>query len=305
MTRLVLGSANVLELDEMPGVGTGLLHAYDPVRVKEAIALTQATDAVFPYLKTGVRFWPFLLVARDLEGQGARASGARLKRIRAAQPAGRRNRGPGTLASFGAYRSMHAEIARGPDTALKRFLLDHRRTYDGRFEIFARHESAWRRALVATLGSPAAELARLLRVEKSNQNADVEENIALSDVERAISRALAARATSGRLWHACACYAFLRCMYGVRTSSAKVGLAFKSEEWAAQLARAIRSGKRAEARHFERYAGPIARAHERPPWGHLHRTLQKADRQIFSDLRFHTFANLYLRPSPLGYGRDG
>jgi hypothetical protein len=303
LIRLALGSANVLDLGGMPGMDSGVLHAHDPTRVKEAIALSAATDAVFPYLKTGVRFWPFLLVARDLDGKGWRAIGAHLKRIRAAQPLGRRNRGPGTPASFNAYRSMHQEVAQGRDTALKNFLLDRRRTYDGRFEIFARHERAWQKALVATMGSPAAEFAKLLVAQKK-RTVDAEEAIALSDVERSISDALAAHTTSGRLWHACACYAFLRCMYGVREASTKVVPAFKSEQWAAQLASAIRSGKRPEARLFERYAGPIDRAHERPPWGHLHRSLQRADRQIFSDLRFHTFANLYLRPSPRGYGRD-
>jgi hypothetical protein len=303
LIKLALGSANVLDLGAMPGVGSGVLHAHDPTRVKEAIELTGATDAVFPYIKTGVRFWPFLLVARDLDGKGARAIGAHLKRVRATQPIGRQNRGPGTLASFGAYRSMHAEVARGPNTALKRFLLDRRRTYDGRFAIFARHETVWRRALVATLGRAAAEFAKLLVVQQKRA-VDAEEVIALSDVERTISYALAAPSTSGHLWHACACYAFLRCMYGVRETSTKVVPAFKSEEWAAQLAAAIRMGKRPEARHFERFAGPIARAFERPPWGHLHRSLQKEDRQIFSDLRFHTFANLYLRPSPQGYGSE-
>jgi hypothetical protein len=303
LNTLALGSANVLDLSGMPGTQSDVLHAHDPTRVKEAIGLTKATDVVFPYLKTGVRFWPFLLLARDIDGLGPRAILAHLTRVRAAQPLGRQNRGPGTPASFGAYRSMYAEIGNGQDTALKRFLLDGRRAYDGRFAIFARHEMAWRKALVTTLGPSAAEFAKLLIAQRGRTVA-AEEAVALTDVERTISDALAAPATSGRLWHACACYAFLRCMYGVRETSTKVVPAFKSEDWAAQLASAIRSGKRDQARFFERYAGPIARAHERPPWGHIHRTLQKEDRQIFSDLRFHTFANLYLRPSPLGYGRD-
>jgi hypothetical protein len=116
---------------------------------------------------------------------------------------------------------MYAEVARGPDTALKRFLVDRRRKYNGRFAIFARHETAWRKALVATLGRAAAEFSRLLAVQKG-RTVDAEEAIALSDVERAISHALATPATSGCLWHACACYAFLRCMYGVRETPTTV-----------------------------------------------------------------------------------
>jgi hypothetical protein len=57
--KLTLGSANVLDLGAMPGAGNGILHAHDPARVKEVIGLTRAADAVFPYLKTGVRFWTF------------------------------------------------------------------------------------------------------------------------------------------------------------------------------------------------------------------------------------------------------
>jgi hypothetical protein len=52
---------------------------------------------------------------------------------------------------------LYAEVVRGHDAALKRFLLDRRRKYDGHFAIFARHETAWRNALVATLGRAVAK----------------------------------------------------------------------------------------------------------------------------------------------------
>jgi hypothetical protein len=192
---------------------------------------------------------------------------------------------------------MLRDIQEGPDSALKRFLLDHRHRYTGDFAIFTAHEKTWRNALVSSLGKGAKEFARLLKGEHKRRDGLSDDEIALSTAERAISQALASDETSSTLWHAAACYAFLRCMYGIDTVDGILS-PIKAADWAQNLLDAVSHSHHAEAGCFRNYRRAIVAARAKPPWARLHRRLRRRARKVFSDLRFHTFANLYLRPSP-------
>lgn len=63
----MFGSANILKLEKLPGRhNLGELAANDPIRVKQEIHLNEVSEKLFSTINTGVRYWPFLLVARDL-----------------------------------------------------------------------------------------------------------------------------------------------------------------------------------------------------------------------------------------------
>lgn len=149
-----------------------------------------------------------------------------------------------------------------------------------------------------TLGAPAKEFAKLLDDAKKAGTSS-SGGVRLSKTERAITWALESAGTSDALWHACACYAFLRCVYGVHDGR-KVTHREVAPRWAEQLERALRTGRRKPAGYFRPYAAAIAAAkrQDHAPWAQRHRQLLKSARQIFADLRFSTFENLYLRPTP-------
>ena len=161
VSLLGLGSANVLDLQSLPGAGQAKLYLNDPVRVKKEIGVEAVTDLVFPYVKTGVRYWPFLLVARDLEGKRRNVVETRLSSIKKHQRI--ESRGPGKWTSFGRYRSMYQAIP--DDSKLGKFLSHKGRVYRGDFAFFAGREKAWKAALLRTLGKSAQAFAGLLKEE--------------------------------------------------------------------------------------------------------------------------------------------
>jgi hypothetical protein len=304
---LFLGYSNILDITNLPGEGQEVHVPFnDPKRVKDDIGLADVSRALFSLVTTGVRFWPFLLVARDLEGRSDEAILRRLRRIRRNQPPRRQYIGPTTLGTLRPYRSMFSIIkanAENPRTEpLSSFLSDERRTYDGGLDLFERHAPTWKRLLVKSMGKPAAQFACFLREEqrKSNRADPDMEQITISVVERAITRALLDGTCAPLLWQGAAYYAFLRCMYGTSADGTMESDA-KRREWAEALLRALGGTKRVEARRLKRYDHAIRTSRRRAPWAKLSGKLRARDRVVLADLRFHVFANLYLRPSPRAF----
>jgi hypothetical protein len=300
---LTLGSANYLDLSGLPGRRSSEpLRIDDPRRVKKDIGITEAAEAVFPFLVSGVRFWPFLLVARDYVEKGITDKALqRLRGICGRQGLGRV--GPTARASFRAYVSMCRRLRdEGVGTPLERFIFDRRRDYRGD-PVTWNLESTWKKVFIQSLGPSAKSFAGILRDVEKRDAADSDADI--GNVERAIGIVLSDRRwrEDGRLWKAAACYAFLRCMYGVNTIDG-IRAHIKSEEWAARLRTALLCNPPVEGERLRRYLGPIRSAElGAPPWGKLARSLLADGRRVLADLRFHTFHSLYMRPTPRALAR--
>ncbi len=306
-TKLSIGLSNILDLEKLPGSRpAGPADFNDPVRVKKEIGVPEVNKALFPAITAGVRFWPFLLVARDHEGRSPRRIEKKLAWIRGEQP--RQNIGAGTLQTFRPYQSMYRNLAASDETfarPLKQFIDDRRRTYSGNFEIFRRNrnEKQWRKALVNLMGRPAKQFAKLLREEaKRAQNKVRRDQASVNLVERLIGRILKdqKRSYDPILWKGAACYAFLRCMYGINRVE-KVEPHVKAEDWATTLLDVLARTWRKEAEPLEKYRHAIRLSVSSPPWKKAHRQMKAENRKVLADLRFHVFYNLYLRPSPKGW----
>jgi hypothetical protein len=306
-----VGSANILILDSFPdGYAPTNLRLHDPIQVKTEIGLADVTERLFPFIAVGVRFWPFLLVARDVDDQSRRAVQSVLTRIqrnqrqRSGQP--RRSIGPGTVATFRPYRSMFRELndsKQQSTQALRCFLLDGRRRYHGDPTTFNRNRNSvqWSRLLIGAMGRPARQFAALLRHEQARRSTRAVGGVDV--VEQAITRILKDRRRryDPLLWRGAACYAFLRCMYGINEVEDGIRPHRQAGEWAKTLAEELRRTTRPEAVAFRKYIAAIQEAESKPPWGGMHRRLKERNRRVLASLRFFTFYSLSCRPVPDGW----
>ena len=164
---VLIGSANMLNLDDYPSRRTyENLDPNDPIMIKQNLGLNDVTERLFSTITTGVRYWPFLLVARDLRKTKSRqVIESSLKKIIFLQE--QKNIGPLKFSTFRPYRSMYRTLSRMRDVEsedLRCFVEDKRRKYDGNFAVFRSNgnEKNWKKTLVKSMGAPGRQFAKLL-----------------------------------------------------------------------------------------------------------------------------------------------
>jgi hypothetical protein len=299
--RELFGAANILECTEMLPLRRAWLGQYDPAAMREAIGVSEIQGNLFPTIRSGVRFWPFLLVAHELRDEGSRTRVEQhlrdlRRRQRRHQDRGRFARafGPRTATTFAAYRSMYRNVisSRTGDGASLRSFLYTRRRYRGDPSFFIDHAQEWRTALRRSMGAPGQQFARLLDrlyKEKSDSGA----------VDRAITKLLRTPSFDKWLRKAAFCYAFLRCVYGITASVEGIRSIFPSSAWAEMLARILREPP-ADLGVYARFLPLVKASVEKPALEHLHRRARSENGIVLSSLGFHVFYNLYVAHSPQG-----
>lgn len=300
-----LGSLNILSFSDLPdGRSNPELESNDPLHVKREIGLFEVNENLFATINSGVRFWPFVIVARDLDDTDSKQRiVGHLRRIRKKQPPQKQNVGPASMATFYFYRRMYRRLQErsDPDSKpLRDFVNDRRRSYDGDFNIFqcSHNTDKWKRALVKSMGVPGRELAKLLnRLKDKDDTEDI--------VEEAVSHILKNMSKYDPwLWKGAFCYAFLRCMYGINEIQGdefRVVSHYKATDWADILVQVLNSPKSAAPDRLKRYVSLIRKSKDSPPWKKITKSLKEQNRIVLSNLRFHAFYNLYVRPIPKGY----
>lgn len=309
-----IGSANVISLEKMPDRRElGKLAANDPIRVKQEICLNEVSKNLFSSINGGVRYWPFLLVARDLyhvrSDQRIITELYRIQRYHRKHYQKKRV-GPGTLATFQYYQSMYERLVdqndkdptvRKQSEELRKFVEDKRRKYVGDFDVFHRsgNERKWKKALIKATGIAGKQFAQLL-TEIENSNVDITRSTDI--VEQAITDILNNKAKfDSMLWYGAFCYAFLRCMYGINNIDG-IKLHSNAKDWANKLYEVLTSPMaKGIPINLKKYAHLIARAKKSPPWKNMTVTMQEDNRRVLSNLRFLVFYNLYIQPTPKGF----
>jgi hypothetical protein len=308
MAHIHIGTLNVFDFANLPdGRSNLILTANDPILVKREIGLLDVNDNLFTAINSGVRFWPFLLVSRDLDATNS--TQRILSELRRIQNIQQRNYqtsltiGPLSMSTFNFYRRMYRRLKERHDpdfTALRNFIEDRRRKYKGDFGIYRRNGNTkkWKRALVKSMGIPGRQFAKLL-----NELRDKDETEDI--VEEAITRILKHQNKYNEwLWKGALCYAFLRCMYGINkieVDEERVTRHIKASDWAEILVQVLSSPKTATPDRLKRYIPLIRRSKDSPPWKRTTKTLKDQNRIVLSNLRFNAFYNLYFRPIPTGY----
>jgi hypothetical protein len=94
-----------------------MLGKYDPAEMRKAIGVPELSESLFPTVLSGVRFWPYLLVAHELRDEKNKATVERKLRAihrkqRHYQDKGRyaREFGPSRFSTFVAYRRLYEKI---------------------------------------------------------------------------------------------------------------------------------------------------------------------------------------------------
>lgn len=301
MNMPIIGSLNIIKCDNLPdGRSNLLLAANDPIHVRREIGLAEVNENLFSTINSGVRFWPFLFVARDLDKtRSVQRIVSTLRSIQRNQP--QQNIGPASVNTFYYYRSMYRRLKDrdDPDSAdLRLFIQDRRKRYTGDFKTFSQNgnERKWKRALVKSMGVPGREFAKLLdSLRDKDDTEDIVEE-ALSIILRKISK------YDSWLWRGALCYAFLRCMYGIYESDSDKPTTHREvSEWADLLVHVLRSTRIGANDHLIRYIPLLEQSKKSPPWKKESVLLSKRNRRILSNLRFHAFYRLYLHPSPSFY----
>lgn len=307
--HFALGSANIVDMSKVRFEAVRRpIYISDPIRVAEILRVSDISSNLFPQLVIGVRYWPWLLVARDFQAKWNDASRGRrveadLEKIHQRMYTGSRysfgNRGPRSRSTFRLYESMYRKISdvESAGSLLHRFLRKETRGFDGfQYHIFNhRNTNGWRKALRNSMGRPAKQFAAILnKLEKENGD--------LYGPEPAITRVLQSylrdkSSVDEWLWKGCFCYALFRCLYGIIDPAAEKRKATKHDwhnEWV-RLLKAVLKRKRNHIpatwyRFREHLRG------DRPPFKVTHEKGER--RRILRTFRFYTFFYLYCRSVP-------
>jgi hypothetical protein len=296
------GTANLLKCtDLLPVSPRRTLGKYDPALMREAIGVPEIRERLFPTIQSGVRFWPYLLVAHQLRDEHSRLriektlQGLR-RRQRTHQDKGRYTRsfGPRSATTFAPYRSMYRNImaTQHVNAADLRSMLSMRSRYGGHPEFFLNNAHEWRKALRRSMGHPGQQFARLL---DSLYKEDSDSSI----VDRAITELLRKPGYDQWLRRGAFCYAFLRCVYGITTSIQGIRSFVAVSEWARLLARVLAKPP-APLSQYRRFLPLVEASIEKPALEHLHRRARADNGIVLASLGFHVFYNLYVAHSPQG-----
>lgn len=287
MYKLHFGSANFLDLSgERLKRPVAPLNIYDPIAVKAALGLN--TLEVFPLITVGVRWWPFLFLARDYQSRKA----PNLSPIVNRQKEVFRYGGPETASSFDRYKSMYWTICERrhikPTNALLAFIDDNHHSYDGSQAswIYRKYAKKWRALLRNSMGEPSIQYAKLLdRLNKKEQGP-----------EEAITHILKhPKQFPNVLWKGAFCYALLRCLYGVKETTDNIIPHYRSEEWHALLKKTLKSKGQHVPATWKQFLPHL----EHPKsFRHAHKKLAAIGRKVLSGLGFYTYHDLYIRHTP-------
>lgn len=277
------------------------LGLHDPARLRDSLQVTSLADAVFPGIVTGVRFWPFLLIARDLETNGKKPGAVRtLKKLKEIANKHKTDTrissatriGPKTLNSFRPYQSMYRTLLEKSEVKITQqlkpladFFTDRRRKYRGDLEFFLVNKKAWRSALYKSLGKPGKDFARL-----------IEQDDAIKTLWDAIEEILEKPKNFDLiLVEAASAYALLVCLYGQMENGQIYGGG--SRPLAKLLIKLI---KKMPDLPVKRYANllTLAAQSSQPPLAKIQLRARRENRRVLAMLRFGTFWNLYRRPCP-------
>ena len=122
------GTANFLKCtDLLPVPPRKMLGHYDPALIREAIGVPEIRERLFPTIQSGVRFWPYLLVAHELRNEQSRTriektlhGLRRRQRVSPGQrPIRQRAFGPRSATTFAPYRSMYRKVVSGRDANIE------------------------------------------------------------------------------------------------------------------------------------------------------------------------------------------
>lgn len=296
------GTANFLSCRELlPVSPRRMLGQYDPAAIREAIGVPEIRSRCFPTIPSGVRFWPYLIVAHELRDERSRNRIEKKlqdlrRRQRHHQERGHyvRQFGPRSLSTFGAYRSMYRNVRATQNgyAAALRTLLSTRRRYRGHPRFFIENAPVWRKALRRSMGRPGQQFARLLdRLYREDSDSSV--------VDRAITELLQKTTYDTWLRRAAFCYAFLRCVYGITASIQGIRSFYAVTHWAKLLSRILARPPRDLAR-YRRFLRLIQASVEKPALENLHRRARADNGIVLASLGFHVFYNLYVAHSPQG-----
>jgi hypothetical protein len=296
----LIGSANMLNLDDYPSTRTyENLDLNDPITIKKDLGLNEVTERLFSTIITGVRFWPFLLVARDLANTKSRqVIESALKKIKSVQE--QKNIGPLKFSTFRPYRSMYGNLSRKHDLEskdLRCFIQDKRRKYVGKFDVFRRNgnEKKWKKALVKSMDVPGRQFAKLLdqltKDQKINESGESITDVAITRILRNKSR------FHELLWKGAFCYTFLRNMYGIN----EFGNVFpptQARKWSKYLVEILKKNDPSIPGQLRRYIPLIKNSADLPPWKDKTKEMKRKNRIVLAGIRFHIFYNLYVLPTP-------
>jgi len=300
-TTLSLGPAGYLDLKDAPDKRQHFdFGDNDPARLRDNLRINDLAEELFPCILTGVRFWPFLLVARDLEERyGDKPSDnkviSELRRIATTQ---RRNRGigsrtrlgPRTINSFRPYKGMLRLIRERSKKShqaknLAKFLMDRRSHYRGDLSFFEKNEKKWKRVLKSSLGPPGKDFAKLIKNNK------------VSDLWDAIDEILAKPGRfHKKLVEGAAAYALLVCLYGIMEEG-QVYHEEDSQKRARLLLKLIDKRPKLPVAQYQLFIMQAANS-SKPPFARINQKAKEQGRRVLAGLRFGTFWNLYRRPSP-------
>jgi hypothetical protein len=261
------GSGNYLSCAKFAATAKRrLLGVYDPQTIQQQLGVRTVQESVFPLILSGVRFWPYLLVANELRNCSKTETEKRLRAIRLLQrnESYSRDFGPLKSSTFSFYRRMHQRVTSSPVSEARdlRQLLTTRRRYRGKASFFTDNASNWRKALHRSMGTNSQQFARLLnRLHKKISDASL--------VDLAITELLKRPAYNGALRRAAFCYAFLRCVYGIRTRIEEIPAFVSNEEWAKLLSKLLQNPS-ADFREYSKFKRLIEKSIDEPALGHIH-----------------------------------
>lgn len=273
----------------------------DPIKVKEDLGSNEINNNLFPILVTGVRFWPYLLTARDFKDINSPDKiKTLLRKIKRKQP--RSNYGPASLRRLKLYASMYNRIMKNDNCLkLQSFLSDGRLKYNGESNIFFKYEVKWKRLIKTSMGEPSMQYAKVLDKAKNG-------NIKLfgkgTETEIAISYILKNyKKYNELLWKGCFCYTLLRCLYGLKEKSGDeeddtvdVQKSSQHDNWIILLKKILNSNSDMIPDNwyfYKQYLKPD------PPFMDVTKQLEDRKR-VLSGFKLYLFSNLYVNPSPSG-----
>lgn len=317
----LFGFPNCLSLSDLPKRASGPWQTDDsPPVIKAALGITgggtpegEADDEqtgiagrVFPAVRTAVRAWPYLFVARDYGGRSTRSLRRRLARIKSAarrQPGIRwgPTNGPASPSTFQQYVAMLEDVEQRRGNQWRRlqsFLSRSNRRFTGSAEFLRRYERQWRSAFLQAMGKDARQFERLLLSTAGRDNGGGR------GLEGAITEALRRRGIREGLKRAAFAYASIRCLYG-RVAGRDIDRHPLHDDWMVAIDRWRLGDRFVGGPHRERVLKLLKQAKEQgaPPLRHEHRRLRglgrsrrQADRHIvLASVGFVPFYSLVRR----------
>ena len=296
----LFGTANELNLSSLPELSARISNGHnDPAVIREKLGVTQVKDKLFPIIQSGVRFWPYLVLAHELRNESQARVETTLREIRKEQQNYKEKRtykrefGPLSARTFAAYRSMYEKVVerRNPATEGIQSLITMRTKFRGHPAFFEKYGSRWRKALLS-LGPGAKQFGELLddaRQKKGDQH----------PLHIAITEVLKGKGFDSSLKKGAFCYALLRCIYGISDGKDGINTTHGQSEWVHLLARNLATPPDG-LKNYRSFLPLIEKSKSAPALKNEHKKVRDQNGTVLTGLGFSTFYNLYIAHSPQG-----